>query len=464
MNLGSPLQFLPRRNGNLHIPPKCRLHFGCTPWLSDFCSVKEIGLQKIWAHQAFYPLQLKTDSGKPLQIIHRGDWNDQNGPDFLHAEIVIDGIQLHGAIEIHTKASDWYAHKHHTDPRYNQTVLHVVFENNRRCNLENGQSLECLSIKHRINKYAIAQWEHPDLLPCSPLVSLCRDSARTDQLHRALTKRLNEKTTQILTINQNHHGDWWYTALELLLCAWLGRGNSAASQQLVHHLHKSFLIRNRNPKTLLAYLFGQSHWLSNPAQDDYTLDLQHRYQYLQTKHGFEPSSPPWNTRQIRPNALPQIRMAQLSEFLCRCDADLQLFFTPEKWSVYQWIQHFTAQPDPYWNTHFSLGTPSAYHNNTNGKTHAQQVITNALVPFLYAFGLETFKPQLCSQAMEILATLPPEVNHITKQLHPLGFQNRNGQDSQAILGQHHHYCAAKNCRHCCIGQQLLNLPFMDGSP
>ena len=121
MNLGFPLQFLPMQKKDLQIPPIGCSRFDCLYELTHLCAVKEIGLQKIWAHQAFYPLHLKTDSGKNLQILHRGDWNNQNGPDFLHAQISIDGIILHGAIEIHSKASDWYAHKHHKDPRYNRT-------------------------------------------------------------------------------------------------------------------------------------------------------------------------------------------------------------------------------------------------------------------------------------------------------------------------------------------------------
>lgn len=428
--------------------------------------MKEIGLQKIWAHQAFYPLHLKTDSGKNLQILYRGDWNNQNGPDFLHAQIVIDGIMLHGAIEIHSKASDWYAHNHHKDPRYNQTVLHVVFDNNKPCCLENGQPLECLSIKHRINKHEIPDWEQTPSLPCAPLISLCNESAREDQLQRALTKRIHEKTTRILTIHQQHHGDWWYTALELLLTAWMGKGNAAASQQLSQHLHKSFILRNRNPKTLLAYLFGQSNWLQDEryvAPDDYTLDLMQRYQFLQTKHGFEPCHLPWNTRQIRPYALPQIRMAQLSEFLFRCDAELLPFFSTTQWPIQAWIDHFTVTPDPYWQTHFFMGQPAAHHNSANGKVHAQQVITNAVVPFLFAFGLETHKPQLCDLAMNLLSQLPAENNHVIKGLSPLEFSNYNAQRSQAILGQHHNYCSVKNCLHCGIGQQLLNLPLMGGS-
>jgi hypothetical protein len=49
------------------------------------------------------------------------------GPDFTDAVIERDdGTTFRGDIEIHVREADWRAHGHHTDPRYNGVVLHVV--------------------------------------------------------------------------------------------------------------------------------------------------------------------------------------------------------------------------------------------------------------------------------------------------------------------------------------------------
>ncbi len=441
--------------------------------------MKEIGLQNIWAQQAFYPQHLKTDSGKELQIHHRGDWNDQNGPDFLHAQISIDGVLLCGAIEIHTKASDWYAHQHHTDPRYNQTVLHVVFENNKDCHLQNGQALECLQLKHRIDQNKLEEFQSNHPLPCQPLLSLCDEKVKQSQLQIALTKRIHEKTTKVLNVRQHHNGDWWFTALELIFTAWMGKANQSGSQFMLQHFNKPFIMRNRNPLTLTAYLFGQAGWLMSGsgeimaldndqtpeiALDDYHRDLMDRYAYLQLKHGFVPSNPLWNTKQIRPSAFPQIRMAQFSEWLIRCDADLHVLFEPPNVQLRFWIDHFSSTASDYWSDHFSLGKMSAHHATQNGREHALQVITNGFIPFLFAYGLESHKPQHSSLAMELLAQLPAENNRITKQLDCLGIKNTSTKMSQSLIGQHHQYCSEKKCKDCGIGQHILNLPFMGSSP
>jgi hypothetical protein len=424
--------------------------------------VKEIGLQRIWEKQAFKPHQLKTSSGKVIHILHPGEWNNQNGPDFLNASIRIDGLLLFGAIEIHIKASDWYAHNHHKDPRYNQTVLHVVWDNNKECNLENGQALECLCLKQRVHGDQIQNHAEPNELSCATLIHLSDESAKSKQLSIALKKRFNLKTHLILHQHKHLHQDWWYTALWCILTAWMGKANRDACDSLIQNLHKNLLMRNHNPKVIMAYLFGQSGWLNNCEHtDEYTRQLQEQYNYLCIKYQLQPSDAlPWNTKQVRPPAFPQIRMAQFAQWLGEKHADLSDVFAPKSTKIADWIQYFSSSPNNYWESHYSMGKPSASHKAYNGKEHAQKIILNGLIPFLYAFGLETNKPHLIEVAEELLHQLPPENNQITRILQPLNIKNTSAKISQSLIAQHKLYCSIKRCRDCEIGRHLLNLPFM----
>ena len=434
---------------------------------SHLCTVKEIGLQTVWAQQAFYPQNLTTATGKSLTIVHRGEWNHQDGPDFLHAEIQINNLILHGAIEIHNNANEWYAHKHHTDPRFNQTILHVVLNNNKACFLENGQPLECLELKHRIRTPELLNQTSPFSLPCEPLLSLGHPNTKSTQLNIALTKRIHEKTEAVLRSHKKHNGDWWFTALEMMLIAWMGKANQPASQTLIHNLHKSFLMRNRNPLTMTAYWFGQSGWLPTTPHidqehpDDFLADLTDRYQYLQLKHNFTPSNLPWNSRQLRPSAFPQIRMAQWAQWLHNGQGGLDELFSPPFTQLNQWIHFFTATPPIYWQTHYQLNKPSTKHSATNGQLHALQVITNGLIPFLFAFSLEAHKPHLYQIAMDLLEQMPPEDHRTTRLLSGLAFENTSAKTSQSIIAQHQHYCTQKQCLHCAIGRELLSISFLD---
>ena len=83
-----------------------------------------------------------------------GIWNSDEGPDFVRAEIIIDGQLLVGDIEIHVDSSDWYAHEHHLNPSYNRVVLHVVYRNddiNLRTRLQDGQRIPTLELLNRLN-------------------------------------------------------------------------------------------------------------------------------------------------------------------------------------------------------------------------------------------------------------------------------------------------------------------------
>ena len=101
-----------------------------TPYLELFeprsVYVSELRLQHAWKNSLWK--QIRYDSiGRTVRILSPGRHNHSDGPDFLDASIMLDEKLLHGDIELHHRASDWYAHKHHIDPAYNRCILHIIF-------------------------------------------------------------------------------------------------------------------------------------------------------------------------------------------------------------------------------------------------------------------------------------------------------------------------------------------------
>ena len=122
--------------------------------MSNPNSVNEEFVQNIWNDQRFFDIDLQATDGRPISILKAGIWNSDEGPDFVRAEIIIDGQLLVGDIEIHVDSSDWYAHEHHLNPRYNRVVLHVVYRNddiNLRTRLQDGQRIPTLELLNRLN-------------------------------------------------------------------------------------------------------------------------------------------------------------------------------------------------------------------------------------------------------------------------------------------------------------------------
>ena len=110
---------------------------------------------------------LETEEGA-VKVLYRGRMNDGSGADFRDAVIQTNHGRLTGDIEIHTKSSDWRAHRHHLDPLYNRVILHVVLRHDIKQSviLQNGQNVPTLTHQKLL---AIPDEHSPftaSLIPC----------------------------------------------------------------------------------------------------------------------------------------------------------------------------------------------------------------------------------------------------------------------------------------------------------
>ena len=85
-------------------------------------------------------VNLPLTNGKSCQLIYAGRSGGSPGPDIRdailsftshHSGTDYDATNYQventiGDVEIHIRATDWFAHQHHTDVRYNNVVLHIV--------------------------------------------------------------------------------------------------------------------------------------------------------------------------------------------------------------------------------------------------------------------------------------------------------------------------------------------------
>jgi len=99
---------------NQHFPNKCKIPEHWLYW--TFCSPDL--LKK----------PLCTTSNQAVTILDPGRINYDNGPDIRSAVLEIDGIVQKGDIEFHLAAEDWFKHGHHEDRRYENLILHVLWD------------------------------------------------------------------------------------------------------------------------------------------------------------------------------------------------------------------------------------------------------------------------------------------------------------------------------------------------
>ncbi len=88
-------------------------------------------LYEIWKDGKFNK-ELITEKGETIAVIDAGIQNqDLSGPDFKNAKIKIGNITYSGDVEIDCNYSDWKAHGHSLDKRYNSVILHTYLNKDR---------------------------------------------------------------------------------------------------------------------------------------------------------------------------------------------------------------------------------------------------------------------------------------------------------------------------------------------
>jgi len=128
----------------------------------------EKSVVRIWQHYLPGRTDLVTEDGDGISIVYPGMINGDRGADLVDAVINKDNQILKGSIEVHVKSSSWWSHGHHEDPAYNDVVLHVVYQQDKKeaVNLQNGKTTARL--------YPHWSWENmlKKVLTCLPILKV----------------------------------------------------------------------------------------------------------------------------------------------------------------------------------------------------------------------------------------------------------------------------------------------------
>ena len=146
-------------------------------------------------------------NGDGFQLLYAGRPGGPQGPDVLDAVLRftnhhhsaktftgISGRQANntvGDVEIHIRATDWFAHQHHTDVRYNNVMLHVVLicDDTRPTLRQDGTTIPTCSL-HDL-PYATRQ---PAQWPCHQLMARMNEEKQTRLFKLAGILRFEQKT------------------------------------------------------------------------------------------------------------------------------------------------------------------------------------------------------------------------------------------------------------------------------
>jgi hypothetical protein len=421
--------------------------------------MQELFLTYLWKHRLLKPLGLQTTGGSSVTVIYPGIENTDAGPDFLSARVRIGDTVWAGNVEVHVLSSDWYRHGHHRDEAYDNVILHVVHNFDRKCFNSRGQPVPLLVIRDHFDQEILKRYETiegmSDRMFCRPWLKEADRYWIRHWLGRMLIERLERKAAEMQHFLWFFSNDWEQLFHYFLARNMGGRVNALPFGLLAQAAPFSLILKYRSqPQQLDSLLFGQAGMLDRPFDDPYPGRLRSEYKYLQRKHALTPMQGSlWRFARLRPRNFPTIRIAQLSAMYQKPGRPFRACM--EARDTRELRELLQTRAPGYWNTHFRFGKTSPEMPKTLGKGAIDLLMINTIAPMSFVYGKLSGKDLLREKSLGILEEIPPENNRFVRLWQAAGVFPANASDSQAMLEASTRYCHYKKCLHCMIGHHLV---------
>ena len=415
---------------------------------------KEELLHHIWQHRLFSSKGFKTVDGLLIEVIRPGELNSDSGPDFRNARINVGGTEWAGNVEIHVRSSDWLRHNHQNDSAYSNIILHVVFEDDLK---EKLGSFPTLELKNLISNQVLRRYENinssSDELPCGTQFLEVPELIRAAWFESLLIGRLQRKSEWMSSLVDECRGDIEQAFMIVLFRAFGMKVNAEPFEQLARQTPWKVLSKHQdNLFQLEAILFGNAGFLEEP-KDGYSEELKKEYDFLSHKYQLKPlDKKVWKFLRLRPANFPTIRIAQLMALFQNTGAFFQ-WFSNQSDKIE--LKILSASPSDYWKTHYNFGAESKLKSKDIGGIMAQNILINAVAPFLFVSAHREAKPELQDRSLALLHQLEAEKNAKVNAFFNQGLEVKNAAESQALIELKTNFCDHKKCLICSVGANIL---------
>lgn len=424
-------------------------------------------LHYVWKHKAFPLKELHTTEGQPVEIVNPGFHNTDAGPDFFNAKVRVGGTLWVGNVEIHTSSSDWYRHRHDSDPAYNNVILHVATVVDCDICGPDGQSIPQLQLDVpddiRLNYESLMRL---DMTPrCAAIVKDTPRLIAHNWLSALQVERLEERSAQVMARHKACGMDW-ETTFFVTLARTLGFGvNGDAFELWAGSIPPSAIGKHRDDEFQIeAVFFGQAAMLDPDsynarkrdelARDPYFTKLRNEYLYLQKKFTLKPiDHSVWKFLRLRPQNFPTVRIAQMAALYSSRQISLSKVINADDSQLQALL---TTAVSPYWQTHYTFASAESKPSQRPFSTASISLITvNCIAPLLFTYGRYKGDEKLCERALSLLEQLRPEDNKVVRAWADAGFTCDSAADSQALLQLNNRYCEPHDCLRCRFGYEFI---------
>lgn len=398
-------------------------------------------LHYVWKHKILPLRPLTTVDGQRLEVIDPGLYNHNQGPDFFNAKVRLGDTVWAGNVEVHLRSSDWYRHRHDSDPAYNSVVLHVVGDADVEAVTQDGKTLPQvqLDVPQTIRKGYEELCRTEDYPRCHSVISSIPSVKSHHWMDVLLVERLVERSGKVAERAERTGGDW-ERATFVTLSRSFGFGlNGDSFERWAMRIPLSSAGKHRDNLFQVEALFlgmaGLADDVGSLRSAKEVLLLKQEFDFL--RHKFSLPEPmrrdEWRFLRTRPGNFPGARLLQIAELYHRGSAEMGKLLEASDIEA----------------LHACL--------SVRGITAASRrlIIINTVVPLLYAYGRHTSNEAVCGRAIRLLEALPAENNYILRQWHECGLEVASAADSQALIQLKRQYCDRFDCLRCSFGYEFL---------
>jgi len=419
--------------------------------------MKEDFLHYLWKFRKFDQTNLQTSNNESITVIHPGQYLQLAGPDFFNAQITIGSQKWAGNIEIHIKSSDWYLHRHETDPAYENVILHVVWENDTDIFRRNNTTIPVLELHDYVSTETLNNYEAL-MLPkswiyCEKQLTGVDTFVLKNWQENLFFERLQRKSQMILELLRVHENDW-EAVLFCLIAKNFGLNTNGETFMKIARSIPFAVMRKENFETenIESLLFGQAGLLDVSKQDFYFKKLKKQFDYLSLKYQIDRIPiVPLQFFKHRPDNFPTIRLSQLANLYSKRQ---NLFSEIMECDTLRKVYKILNVPvSEYWQTHYQFDRESPKKTKTVSTAFADLLIINTITPIQFAYaksrGIES------TIAFDLLFEIKPEKNAVIDKFAQFGIKPQNAFETQALIQLKSHYCDWGKCLDCAIGNTLL---------
>ncbi|MDR0230199.1 MAG: DUF2851 family protein [Flavobacteriaceae bacterium] len=425
--------------------------------------MRESFVHYLWSKQMFVTPQLMSVQNEKIQVVHPGVFTGKDGPDFFNAQLYLNEQLWAGNVEIHLKASDWYAHRHEEDIRYDNVILHVVWEFDVPVFRTDGTEVPtlavsqytCASIQEKCKELFIPKKR----LNCEKHLHTVSSIVWMQWKERLYVERLEQKVLPIQVLSNTTSNHWEYVFFCFLAKSFGLNSNADIFFGMAQKLSVSIIYKHSNSLLQLEAMFmGLVGLLDNSdANDDsYVLQLKKEWIFIKEKWQLESTSKAeLQFFQLRPSNFPTVRLAQLAAWLFKNKNDIATLLTTKDIGFIR--KSFDIEVSEYWKDHYVFNTTSKVTKKKLSKSFIDLVIMNTIVPLQFAFSKYKGEDnETTDKVLEMMYALKPEVNTVVSFFNGLGVPVDSAVDSQALLQLKKQYCDKNKCLQCTIGKHIIN--------